>query len=111
MAPLRGSKILITGPTGQVARPLTLRLAQDNDVWGIARFKDAAVAAELEAAGVTCRSHNLATDDFDSLPDDFDYVLNLAVVKSGNWERDLAANAESVGRLRHHCGRALACLQ
>ena len=36
--PLRGEKILITGPAGRVAFPLAARLAADNEVWGIARF-------------------------------------------------------------------------
>jgi nucleoside-diphosphate-sugar epimerase len=107
---LSGSKLLITGATGQVALPLTLALAKDNDVWGVARFKDEAARHRLEAAGVTCVARNLSTDDFDGLPDDFDYVLNLAVVKSGKWDRDLAANGESVGLLMHHCRKAKAVL-
>ena len=44
------------------------------------------------------------------LPSDFDYVLNLAVAKSGDWEKDLAANAESVGLLMAHCRNAKAFL-
>ena len=35
---MRGSKILITGPSGQVAAPIAKALATDNEVWGIARF-------------------------------------------------------------------------
>ena len=46
---LSGAKILVTGPTGQVALPLTLGLAADNDVWGVARFHDAG-ARELDRA-------------------------------------------------------------
>jgi nucleoside-diphosphate-sugar epimerase len=46
---------------------------------------------------------NLAAGDFSELPTDFDYVLNLAVAKSGNWDIDLRANAESVGLLMAHC--------
>ncbi|MFI5041086.1 MAG: NAD-dependent epimerase/dehydratase family protein, partial [Acidimicrobiales bacterium] len=38
------------------------------------------------------------------------YVLNLAVAKSGRWDRDLAANAESVGLLMAHCRAAKAFL-
>jgi len=34
----------------------------------------------------------------------------LAVAKSGNWEKDLAANAESVGLLMAHCRNAKAFL-
>ena len=80
---MRDSKILITGATGQVATPIALALAADNEVWGIARFTDAAARERLEHAGVRCETVNLAAGDFTGLPSDFDYVLNLAVAKSG----------------------------
>jgi nucleoside-diphosphate-sugar epimerase len=110
MASLRGEKILFTGPTGQVGKPLALALAAQNEVWGLARFKDDTARAELESAGVRCVPRNLATDDLDGLPDDFTYVLNFSVVKSGRWDRDIAANAEAVGPLMYHCRRARAYL-
>src|ERR1700712_755715 len=96
---MRGAKILITGPTGQVASPIAAALAADNEVWGIARFTNAAARQALEDAGVRCKTVNLAAGEFDGLPTDFDYVLNLAVAKSGDWDKDLGANAESVGLL------------
>ena len=108
---MRNAKILITGPTGQVASPIAQALAADNEVWGIARFTNAVAREALEKAGVRCETINLAAGEFDSLPADFDYVLNLAVAKSGNWEKDLAANAESVGLLMAHCRNARAFLQ
>ena len=44
MTELAGSKVLVTGPTGQVALPLTLGLAAAGaDTWGVARFTDAHV--------------------------------------------------------------------
>lgn len=107
---MRGFKILITGPTGQVATPIAKALAADNDVWGIARFSDATARKDLEDAGIHCESVNLATGDFSGIPSDFDYVLNLAVAKSGRWGKDLAANAESVGLLMAHCADAQAFL-
>jgi UDP-glucuronate 4-epimerase len=107
---MRGSKILITGPTGQVASPIAHALATDNEVWGIARFTDAAGRERLEHAGVRCETVNLAAGDFTGIPSDFDYVLNLAVAKSGNWEKDLGANAESAGLLMAHCRGAKAFL-
>jgi nucleoside-diphosphate-sugar epimerase len=45
---MRGSKILITGPTGQVAVPIARALAADNEVWGIARFTDTTAREGLE---------------------------------------------------------------
>ena len=107
---MRGSKILITGPTGQVATPVAQALAVDNEVWGIARFTNAAVREDLEKAGVRCQTVNLSAGDFQGLPTDFDYVINLAVAKSGKWDKDLGANAESVGLLMAHCRSAKAFL-
>lgn len=107
---MRGVKILITGPTGQVATPLAKALAADNEVWGIARFSDPAARADLESSGIRCETVNLASGDFTGIPSDFDYVLNLAVAKSGRWQKDLAANAESVGLLMAHCADARAFL-
>ena len=107
---MRGYKILITGPTGQVAAPVTRTLAAQNEVWGIARFTDGAARESLEDAGVRCATVNLASGDFTGLPADFDYVINLAVAKSGRWDKDLAANAESVGLLMAHCRQAKAFL-
>lgn len=107
---MRGAKILITGATGQVAAPLALALAAENEVWGIARFTDAAARENLERAGIRCVPTNLAAGDFSGVPADVDYVLNLAVAKSGRWDKDLAANAESVGLLMAHCPDAKAFL-
>jgi UDP-glucuronate 4-epimerase len=107
---MRGAKILITGPTGQVAAPIAKALAADNEVWGIARFTDAAGREALEQAGIRCQTVNLARGDFTGVPTDFEYVLNLAVAKSGRWDKDLAANAESVGLLMAHCRGAKAFL-
>jgi nucleoside-diphosphate-sugar epimerase len=107
---MRGFKILITGPTGQVAAPIARALAADNEVWGIARFHDPAAREDLEQAGIRCQTVNLAAGDFVGIPSDFDYVINLAVAKSGRWEKDLAANAESVGLLMAHCPDAKAFL-
>ena len=107
---LRDARILVTGATGQVALPVALGLAADNDVIALARFKDAALRERLEAAGVQCISVDLAQGVFDGVPSDVDYVCNFAVVKSNKWEVDLAGNAESAGLLMSHCRDARAFL-
>src|SRR5262245_63525908 len=109
---MRYQMILITGPTGQVALPVALALARENEVWGVARFTDAAAAARLEAAGVRCVVADLGDGDLRDLPGDFDYVLNLAVAKSadGDFDRDLRGNGEATGLLMSHCRRARAFL-
>jgi nucleoside-diphosphate-sugar epimerase len=107
---LRGMRIVVTGSTGQVALPVTLALAEHNEVFGLARFRDPAARARLEDAGVHCIETNLAAGDFAGVPADVDYVLNLAVVKSNRWDLDLAANAEAAGLLMAHCRNAAAML-
>ena len=46
-APLQGKTIVVTGVTGQVAEPVALALAGQNEVVGAARFKDEAARARL----------------------------------------------------------------
>ncbi len=107
---LRDEKILITGPTSQVAFPLARELARENEVHGLARFSKAEDQDRLKAVGVQCVRVDLAEDPLDGVPDDFTYVLNFAVVKSGDFAYDLAANSEGAGRLMSHCRKAKAFL-
>ena len=62
-------RILVTGPAGQIAFPLARRLAENNEVWGIARFSDAATRKRVDAVGVVTRSFDLADPDWADLPD------------------------------------------
>ena len=105
-----GTKILVTGATGQVALPVAEALAPDNEVWAIARFRDTTARQRLEAAGVRCVTVDLVAGDLTGLPDDFTYVLNFAVAKAGRWGADLDGNAGGVGFLMEHCRRATAFL-
>src|SRR5437016_8735249 len=107
---LRDARILVTGATGQVALPVALGLAADNDVIAVARFKDTRLRARLEAVGVHCVSVDLAQGALTDVPADVDYVCNFAVVKSNKWEVDLAGNAEAAGLLMAHCRQAKAFL-
>jgi nucleoside-diphosphate-sugar epimerase len=109
---LTDEKILVTGPAGQIAEPLTRRLAQDNEVWGIARFGDPAARARVEGYGVTTWAVDLATGDLGDLPTDFTYVLHLAADQSSGLDYDhaLRVNAEGTGVLLQHCRAAKAAL-
>ncbi len=107
---LTKKKILITGPASQVAFPIARELAKDNEVHGLARFGSGADRERLEAVGVKCITADMATDSFAKVPDDVDYVLNFAVVKTSEFDYDLAANAEGLGRLMSRCRKAKAVL-
>lgn len=109
---LSDEKILITGPAGQIAFPMARDLAKDNEVWGIARFGDPATRTQVEEVGVRTLAIDLADPDFTELPDDFTYVLHLAVVQVPGLDYDTAirANAEGTGLLLHHCRSAKAAL-
>ncbi|MBX6390637.1 MAG: NAD(P)-dependent oxidoreductase, partial [Frankia sp.] len=84
--------ILITGVTGQVARPLAMALARGNTVYGAARFKDARLRDELTAAGVRCTPADLVSGDLSKLPERVEFVLHFGVVKSNRWHLDLDGN-------------------
>ncbi len=109
---LRGQKILVTGPAGQIAFPLARALAAHNEVWGIARFDDPQKRAAVEAAGVVARRCDLGSGSLDGVPDDFDVVLHLAAFQGAGLDYDAAirTNAEGTGLLLQHCRKARAAL-
>jgi nucleoside-diphosphate-sugar epimerase len=100
---VNGAKILVTGATSQVGLPIARELAKANEVYGLGRLRRAEERKQLEDVGVRPISADLVTDDFAQLPAKLDYVLNFAVVKTGRFDHDLAANAEGVGRLMSRC--------
>ena len=110
---LSGEKILVTGVTGGVARPIAEYLAKNNEVWGAARFLSADDPArqgreiriteltprdEIEAAGITTRAVDLGSGDLSALPDDFTYVIHGAFARVPNrpdqFELAYRANAD-----------------
>ena len=105
-------KILVTGVTGAVGRPLAEFLAQDNDVWGLARFADPAERSLVEGLGITTRQVDLGSGDFGDLPDDFTYVLHLAWFRAdlAHLEDAMRINVEGPGLILQHCRRAKAAL-
>jgi UDP-glucuronate 4-epimerase len=96
---VKGARILITGATSQVGLPVARELAKSNEVFGLGRLRRGEEREHLASIGVTPVSADLVTDEFADLPSSLDYVINFAVVKTGNFDHDLAANAEGVGRL------------
>src|ERR1700712_3347089 len=126
---ISGEKILISGVTGIVAQPLAKFLAQNNEVWGLARFtadrkkeefsslageplRALSPRAELEAAGITTRAMDLGDGDFSDLPTDFTYVLHLAWMRAdlAHLQDAIRTNVEGPGLLLQHCRKAKAAL-
>jgi nucleoside-diphosphate-sugar epimerase len=126
---ISGEKILVTGVTGGVARPIAEYLAQNNEVWGAARFLPAddpvregreiritelTRREEIEAAGITTCAVDLGSGDLSALPDDFTYVIHGAFARVPNRPDQFAlayrANADGPGFLWQHCRKAKAAL-
>ncbi len=106
---LTGKKLLITGPTGQVALPVVEHFAPLADVYTLARFRERADRERMEDLGASVIAADLAdAASLEEVPDDIDYVLNFAVVKTGDFDYDLAANGEGVGNLMMRCRAAQA---
>jgi len=106
---LAGKKLLVTGPTGQVALPVVEHFAPRADVYALARFRKEEDRRRIEALGATLIAADLAdAASLEAVPEDIDYVLNFAVVKTGDFDYDLAANGEGVGNLMMRCRRARA---
>jgi UDP-glucuronate 4-epimerase len=105
---MRDEKVLVAGCSSQVALPLAVELAKNNEVWGVARFRDSSAREQLEASGVRCESADLSSGDLSSIPDDFAYALNFSVSRTGSWQKDLDANVVALGFLMEHCRNARA---
>jgi UDP-glucuronate 4-epimerase len=112
---VEGKKILVTGGTGQVARPVAEALAQHNEVWCIGRFGAPGVRHELADAGITTWPWDMDDSDHDDLrglPDDFTHVLHCAVRRGddGDFNATIEVNSLAAGRLMTHCRTADAFL-
>lgn len=109
---IKGRKILVTGASGVVARPIACALAQDNEVWGLARLSDASVARELEADGIRPVAADLGGGDFAGVPRDFDYLLHFAWWRApiGHLDEAIRTNVEGAGLLLSHCRDVKAAL-
>ncbi|MEV4434107.1 NAD(P)-dependent oxidoreductase [Streptomyces sp. NPDC049585] len=115
LSALTGKKILITGGTGQVARPVAEALARNNEVWCLGRFGTPGVARELTRQGVTTWYWDMADASPDALkgvPQDFTHVLHSAVHRGEDGDVTAAVEINSVatGRLMTHCRTAEAFL-
>lgn len=112
MAKIEGQRILVTGPAGQIAFPLAARLAQDNEVFGVARFSDGATRDRCEAAGIKTAVVDLARPDWSETPEHFDYILHLAavIVPGEDYDTSIEINAGGTGHVMSRFRDAKACL-
>jgi nucleoside-diphosphate-sugar epimerase len=109
---LKNEKILFAGLTGQIGYRLASHLAKNNEVWGLARFRDAGKQKQLQSEGIKTHATDLANPDFRGLPDDFTYLIHFAVYQESGLDFDLAMriNAEGTGLLMSHCRKARGAL-
>ncbi|MGH4032660.1 NAD-dependent epimerase/dehydratase family protein [Actinomycetota bacterium Odt1-20B] len=108
---MRGKRILITGGTGQVARPVAEALAEHNDVWCLGRFTAPGVERELTGKGITTWRWDMADPSGEALkglPEDFTHVLHAAVRRGedGDFNATAEINSVATGRLMTHCRTA-----
>jgi nucleoside-diphosphate-sugar epimerase len=108
---LEGSRILVTGATGMVARPLVREYGKLGKVFAMARYGRAEDRKAMEELGGTPIAADLAhPDTLSAVPEDIDYVINCAVGRSNKFDYDFPANAEGVGFLMARCRAAKAFL-
>ena len=102
---VQNAKVLVTGASGLVGTSLALELAKHNEVYGLARFSDAAKRERLVAAGVKLLVKDALTDDVADVPDDFDYVFH-EMLTGGDWPTAYRGNVFFLGRLMEHLAHA-----
>lgn len=107
---IKGEKILVTGPTGQVAYPIAMELAKDNEVHALARFTTSGSRDRLGQHGIKCIAGDFASDDLVQLIDgDYGRVLHFAVYQEAgkaNFEYAIKVNAVGTGKLMYHTRKA-----
>ena len=96
---LKDQKILVTGATGQVARPIVEELNKNNEVWAAARFSDPQAKTELEAQGIQTVFFSMGDSDLSGLPD-VDIVIHCGCnTDPKSPEEGMVHNAEGTGFL------------
>ncbi|MHC4917442.1 MAG: NAD-dependent epimerase/dehydratase family protein [Planctomycetota bacterium] len=78
---VKGKKILIAGVSGRVGLGLGFYLSRHgNEVHGLGKFDNAPTRSFLKSLNIVTHVRNLASPDaLERVPEDFDYVFNMAV--------------------------------
>ena len=107
----KGKKVLITGATGLVARPLVREYGKTATVYAMARYGRAEDRRSMEEMGAIPVAADLSDEStLSAVPEDVDYVINCAVARTGKFDVDFRANADGVGFLMARCRGAAAFL-
>jgi UDP-glucuronate 4-epimerase len=100
---IKGKKILITGATGLIARPIAESLAADNEVWALSIFNDAEQDArrQLEARHVRCLPWDMGNQPPPAeLPPDITHVLHTAMLReTESYDAAIEVNGVAAARL------------
>jgi len=99
-------KILVTGASGLVGSQLCRELVADNDVWGLASFRNPEKRSEIEDLGVNVIARDVSKESIDDLPTDFDIVFHQLVIlyeSDVDPQKTVDVNTYFTGRLIDHC--------
>lgn len=102
---ISGKKIIITGIAGRVGTGIgEYFLDQGNEVWGYDLFYRPGSREYWDAKGVHTVVGDFSKGEFDGLPTDADYCINLAAnTMPGNFSIGLKDNAIGPALLMQHC--------
>ncbi len=102
---LSGKKVLITGATGLIARPIAELLSSRNQVWALSIFNEAEAPgrAALEAHGVHCLPWDMAQQPIpEEIPADITHVLHTAMLReTDSYDAAIDVNGLAVARIMH----------
>ena len=100
-------RVLVTGATGRVGFPVARRLAEEHDVFGLARCRGEGDRQRLVDAGIRPVVGDVAALDRGDLPGGLTHVFHAAArfgrEADPNWMQIFATNAQASGRLVAAC--------
>lgn len=101
------SRVMVLGAAGKMGKHLVPRLVElGHQVDALARFSDPAVLAGFEKLGVGIYRCDLSDENaLRQVPNDYDYVFNMAGIKFGSgtqWQYTVELQVMAVGRIMEH---------
>jgi len=100
-------RVLVTGATGRVGFPVARRLAEQHDVFGLARCRSEGDRKRLVDAGIRPVVGDVAALDLGDLPGGLTHVFHAAArfgrEADPNWMQIFGTNAQASGRLVAAC--------